>query len=60
MAERERGETKQTNKQKTTTSFNEDFLTFYIYLSFNPLQTVPVTPGSAVAQVCIATGKVKH
>ena len=40
--------------------FNEDFLTFYIYLSFNPLQTVLVTPGSAVAQVCIATGKVKH
>ena len=69
MAERERGETKQTNKQtknnnnnteKYCLCFNEDFLALYIYLSFNPLQTVPVTPGSAVAQVCIATGKVKH
>ena len=45
MAERERGETKQTNKQtknnnnnteKYCLCFNEDFLTFYIYLSFNP------------------------
>ena len=66
MAEREREEkqNKQTNKKQQHREilfmFNEDFLTFYIYLSFNPLQTVPVTPGSAVAQVCIATGKVKH
>ena len=67
MAERERRNktNKQTknndnNTEKYCLSFNEDFLTFYIYLSFNPLQTVPVTPGSAVAQVCIATGKVKH
>ena len=68
MAERERRNktNKQTNKKQQQQHreilfmFNEDFLTFYIYLSFNPLQTVPVTPGSAVAQVCIATGKVKH
>ena len=65
MAEREEKQNKQTknnnnNTEKYCLCFNEDFLTFYIYLSFNPLQTVPVTPGSAVAQVCIATGKVKH